>query len=415
MKLEIAIAQRHLLARKRQSLVSLAGIVLGVAFFLAISSMMRGSEKDFLKRLVDNSPHITIYGEYRAPRVQPLETAYTAGAVEVRRVKPLTETRGIRGFEQILEFLRATIPGIQASPTLTAQALVSAAGRDFGVTLNGMIPEEVRSVTTIDNYIVEGSIDDLIANPSGILIGRKLAKKLSLAMGDNITVAATTGQVRTFKIVGLFQVGRSSYDEEQAFVNLKRVQALLDRPNRANTIIIKLPDPYQSFEVAAGIENRIGYKAVSWQEASEDLLNAITIRNAIMYTVVSAVLVVAAFGIYNVISTVVMEKQRDIAILKSTGFHAHDIRNIFLAQGVMLGIAGSIGGLLLGMVFMQGLMQVRFRPPSFTDVISMPIDWSWPQFTIAVTFAMVAAICAAVLPARKAAKVQPVDILRGGS
>ncbi len=414
MQLLLSIALKHLLARKRQSVVSLLGIVLGVAFFLGISSLMTGSEKDFIRRLVDNSPHITISDEFRNPRPQPLNERYPDALVSLPRVKPLTETRGIRGYVQMLESLRAT-PGVTASPVLAGQALVNFAGKDYAVTLNGMIPEEVKGVSTIENYMIEGSIDDLIANPDGIVIGAEMARKLSIGRSENITITATTGQVRTFKILGIFRTGRADYDETQAFASLKRVQALLNRPNRANRIIIKLTDPYAARDMAAEFEARGGYKAVSWQEASEDIMSTLAIRNIIMYTVVSAVLVVAAFGIYNVISTVVMEKQRDISILKSMGFHGRDVRRIFLIQGVLLGIAGCMAGIPLGCAFMFGLMQVTLKPPGATEVVNMPIDWSPLQFLIAVMFAMTAAILAAWLPARKAAGVQPVDILRGGT
>lgn len=413
MRLLIAIAIRHLLARKRQSIVSLMGIVLGVAFFLAISSLMRGSENDFIHRLVDNSPHITITDEFREPRQQPVFTIYPKAAVEIHRVKPITETRGIRGFQQILDGIRIAVPDILASPVLAGQALVSVAGKDHSVTLNGMIPSEIRNVSTIENYMIAGSIDNLVTNSDGIIIGSELARKLSLNMGDNINVSSTAGQVRTFKIIGIFHVGRASYDESQTFVELKRVQALLNRASRANTIIIKLTDPYMARKVAADIESRIGYKAVSWQEASEDILNTLVIRNIIMYTVVSAVLVVAAFGIYNVISTVVMEKQRDIAILKSMGFYASDIKKIFVIQGIIMGVVGCLMGLPCGSVIMRGLMNVSLKPPGSSEIVQMPIDWGWVQFAMAAAFAISAAVIAALLPARKAAMVQPVDILRG--
>lgn len=414
MRLLIAIAIKHLLARKRQSIVSLMGIILGVGFFLMTSSLMQGSEKDFIRRLVDNTPHITISDEFRNPRLQPVGRLYTRGAVELRNVKPLTETRGIRGFEQLLEYLRA-LPGIRASQVLAGQALVSFAGRDFGITLSGMIPEDITGITTIETYMKEGSINDLIANPDGIIIGAELARKLALDRGDNITVAATTGQIRTFKILGIFRTGRADYDERQTFASLKRVQALLNRPNRVNNIIIKLNDPYAAHPLAADIERRIGYKSVSWQEASEDLLSTLAIRNIIMYSVVSAVLIVAAFGIYNVISTVVMEKHRDIAILKSMGFHASDIQRIFVTQGVILGIIGSLLGMPLGSLLMLTLMQVEFTPPGSTELVHMPLDWGWMQFAIASGFAMAAAVFAAYLPAKKGARLQPVDILRGGT
>lgn len=262
--------------------------------------------------------------------------------------------------------------------------------------------------------MTEGSINDLIANPDGIVIGSELARKLSVSMNDNISVATTTGQVRTFKILGIFRTGRADYDETQAFASIKRVQALLNRPNRANTIIMKLADPYAAHTLAARIEGEIGYKAVSWQEASEDLMSTLTIRNIIMYTVVSAVLIVAAFGIYNVISTVVMEKHRDIAILKSVGFHAKEIQAVFVIQGLILGLAGCSLGLPFGSTLMWALMQIRFKPPGSTEIIEMPIDWNLLQFALAAGFALTAAVAAAFLPARKAAQVEPVAILRGG-
>lgn len=412
MNLLTGMALRHLLARKRQSIVSLLGIVLGVGFFLAISSLMQGSEKDFIRRLIDNSPHITVSDEFRDVKPQPVLQQYPDAVVELRGTRPQTETRGIRGFEQTLSMLRK-MPGVAASPALTGQALFSFAGRDVAVTLNGMIPDDILSVTTIAEYMTEGRIEDLNVNPGGIIIGAELARKMSLKKGRNVTLAAPNGQVRSFKIIGIFRTGRAGYDETQAFVTLKRAQALLDRANRANNIIIKLDDPNDARRIAAEIESRIGYKSVSWQEASEDILSTLVIRNVIMYTVVSAVLIVAAFGIYNVISTVVMEKQRDIAILKSMGFHAADIKKIFLTQGVLLGIAGNLAGLPLGMALMYALMQVRFRPPGSLEEVAMPIDWSWPQFAVAAGFALLASVFAALLPARKAAHVQPVDILRG--
>lgn len=414
MRLLVAIAVKHLLARKRQSVVSLLGIVLGVAFFLSISSLMQGSEKDFIRRLVDNTPHITISDEYRNPYLQPVQCLHPEAVVELRSVKPLTETRGIRNFEQVIAYLRNQT-GTRASPLLVGEALVNFAGKDYGISLNGMVPEDILGITTIEEYMKAGSVEDLISNPDGIIIGAGLARKLTLVRGDNITVTAAGGQVRVFKIVGIFRTGRADYDERQAYASLKRVQALLNRPNRVNRIIIKLDDPYAAHTLATNVESRIRYKNVSWQEASEDILSTLVVRNVIMYSVVSAVLIVAAFGIYNVISTVVMEKHRDIAILKSMGFHAGDIKRIFVIQGTMLGVMGNLLGIPLGCVFMFALMQVKLMPPGSTEPVNLPLDWGVGQFAIAGGFAMAAAVAAAFLPARKGARVQPVDILRGGT
>lgn len=413
MPLLISIALKHLLARKRQSFVSMLGIVLGVAFFLAISGLMQGSETDFIRRLVDNTPHITIVDEYRNPRLQPVTQLYPHAAVQIDSVKPINEIRGIRGFDQILNSIRKH-KGVVASPVLTGQAVVTYAGRDHGITLYGMLPNEIKDVSTINNYMINGSVDELISNPDGIIVGEELVRRLSLGMGDNLTVASPIGQLRTFKIVGIFRTGRSDFDERQTFLTLKRVQALLNRANRINNIIIKVPDPREALQMAKEIESSVGYKSISWQEASEDIMNTLMIRNIIMYTVVSAVLIVAAFGIFNVISTIVMEKHRDIAILKSMGFYARDIEKIFLFQGVILGILGNVVGIPFGSALMTILMQIRFKPPGGSEIIQMPISWHWPQFAIAAAFAMIAAVLAAFLPARKASRVQPVQILRGG-
>ncbi len=413
MKILLSIALRHLLARKRQSIVSLSGIVIGVGFFLAISSLMQGSQKDFIRRLIDNSPHITISDEFRNVKRQPVFDLYKDGVVELRSVKPQTETRGIRGYKKILEELQAD-PNIQASASLSTQAILNFAGRDQSLSLSGMLPEDIAKVTTIKDYMVRGSIDDLISNRNGIIVGEPLLEKLSIDFGDNLTLASATGQVRTFKIVATFRTGGAHYDEGNAFVDLKRVQALTDRSNRANTIIIKMNNPNDARIFAEKLEQHIGYKAMSWQEASEDIMSTLFIRNIIMYSVVSAVLIVAAFGIYNIISTVVMEKHRDIAILKSMGFTGGDIKKVFLMQGAFLGIAGLCAGLPLGCLLMYALMQIRMKPPGVSEPITMPLDWSAPQFLIAGAFAFFASVFAAYLPARKAAQVLPVDILRGG-
>jgi lipoprotein-releasing system permease protein len=400
MAIQLQVAVTHLTSRKRQTLVSLTGVVLGVAFFLAVSSLMRGSEHDFIERLVDNSPHITVSDDFRAPSRQPAALAWSDGAVRISNVKPQTETRGIRGYRQKLDFVES-IPGVKAAPVLLGSAVLTFAGREEGVTLSGVIPAKMKDVSTIEDKFVAGSLDTLAANPNGIVIGQGLADKFNLEMGSTVSVVSPTGQNRAMKVVGIFRTGNAGYDESQTFALLKRVQVLLDRPNRVNRFVIQLDDPYRAKDVAERIERVVGYKSVSWIEATEDILSVLTVRNIIMYSVVSAILVVASFGIYNTISTIVMEKTRDIAIMKSMGFHARDVRRIFL--------------LAVGSLLMKGLEQVALKPPGVNDVIHLPVWWGADQFLIAAGFAMASCLAAAYLPARKAGRVHPVDILRGAT
>jgi lipoprotein-releasing system permease protein len=414
MHIALDVALAHLTSRKRQTLVSLTGVVLGVAFFLAVSSLMRGSEKDFLKRLVDNSPHITVYDEFRHAREQPAALRWPDAAVAIRNVKPQRETRGIRGWSERLAAIEA-LPGVRAAPVLTGSVVLTFAGRQQAVALSGVVPEKMKGVSTIEEKMTHGSLDALSANANGIVIGQGLLDKFSLHAGSTLNLLAADGQSRSLRVVGVFRTGNAGYDEGQAFVLLKRAQSLLGRENRVNRVIVQMDDAYEAQHTAQTIEAATGYKSVSWIEASEDILSLLMVRNIIMYSVVSAILVVASFGIYNTISTIVMEKTRDIAIMKSMGFRARDVRHIFLLEGLIVGLIGSAFGVLTGIGLMQVLAQVEVRPPGVVEVVRLPLWWGPEQYAMAAAFALLSCLLASYLPARRAGRVHPVDILRGAA
>ncbi len=412
MNLATSIALSHLMSRRRQTVVSVLGISLGVAFFLAISGLMRGSEEDFIQRLVDNSPHITVYDEYRHPRLQPVEIVYPDAVYELHGIQPRTEIKGIRQYKEKLARI-ALRPDLQIAPVLQGQVIAAYAGMTRGATISGVEPELMKSVSSLTKYFIHGSLDSLSVNPNGVIIGAGLAEKFQLQMGDKLTITSSSGTVRLMKIVAIFRTGTANYDDRQIYALLNRVQNLLEQPNIANMLIIRLSDPALAPTVAHQIEQDLGYKTQSWQEASEDLMSMVLIRNLIMYSVVSAILLVASFGIYNVISTVVLEKTKDIAILKSIGFDASDIERIFLIEGTLLGLFGSLLGTTLGLSLMYGLSRISFKSPFYTAEAYMPVYWGMDQLLLAIAFAMLSALFAAWLPARKGGRVRPVDILRG--
>ena len=347
---------------------------------------------------------------FRSPAV----LRWPDAAVAISNVKPQTEMRGIRGWRERYAAIEA-LPGVRAAPVLTGTSVLTFAGRRQGVSLTGVVPDKMKHVTTIEEKMTSGSLDALTANSNGIVVGQGLIDKFSLRMGGSVSVLADDGSSRSLRIVGIFRTGNASYDETQTYVVLKRAQSILGRENRINRVILQLTDPYAARDIATQIEAMTGYKSVSWIEASEDLLSLLLVRNLIMYSVVSAILVVASFGIYNTISTIVLEKTRDIAIMKSMGFHARDIRRIFLVEGVIVGIAGSTGGLLLGLALMKLLSEVEIKAPGVVDVVHLPIWWGAEQYLIAAAFALVSCIAASYLPARRGGRVHPVDILRGAT
>ncbi len=414
MKLIISIALSYLKARKRQSIISLVGIILGVAFFIAVASLMRGSTNDFITRMVDTYPHITITDEYRNPLIQPVEELYPRDIVIIRGLKPKEETRGVANHREILEHVGndpdALIGGILSSP-----AIINYRGEDYSMSVNGIKPKDIETVTTIKDYMVSGSVKNLEADSNGILVGKSFTDQAGLKMGDAITLTPSNSSARTFKIVGIFETGSGRTDRSTAYINLNKAQTLFNRQNRINSLIIKLKDPFIAADYATELENMFYYKAESWQEASEDVMETLAIRDGVMYSVVSAILIVASLGIYNVIYTIVMEKTKDIAIMKSMGFSPTDVGIVFVFQGFILGLIGSLLGCALGRGLLYGLSFIEMKLPGKGPTASLPLDYSLDQYIFAASVATLAAVIAALIPSKKAGKMPPVEILRGAA
>lgn len=414
MKLTLDIVIAHLMGRKRQTIVSLMGIMLGVGFFIGISSMLRGSDADFIRRIIDNMNHITVQDEYREARVQPVEELYKDAAIAIHSLKPKNEIKGVAKFREILKFVQSQ-DGVRIAEVMSGPVIVNYKGTDYSLSLTGMHPDGIEAVTTIPRYMVEGTISALRSDSNGILVGKLFLDRSGLRKGDSIFVTASNGNSKLMKIVGVFETGTARTDRAMAYANIKKVQLLLDKPNRVNSLAIKMDDPYAARDFAAEIEGIFGYKSESWQEASEDIFNTLKIRNMLLYAVVSAILMVASIGIYNVISTIVMEKVKDIAIMKSMGFLPRDIGLIFMAEGLVLGLVGSLLGCAFGRGFIGVLASFRMKFPGVVKPQSFPLDYSLEPYLLAASIATAAAFLAAVMPSRKAGAVPPVDILRGAS
>jgi lipoprotein-releasing system permease protein len=414
LSIALQVAVTHVLARRRQSVVSVLGVTLGVGFFVGASALLQGSQNDMVSRLVDTAPHITISDEYRTPLLQPVAANFAGGAVELRGAKPRDAVRGIKDSPAMIATLE-TWPGVAAAPALSGQAIVRFGGRDVAATINGIDMEREPRVSNLARDMVRGRLEDLRTAANGIIVGEAMARDLDATVGDTLTVTAPSGVVLKMKLVGLFRTGVAGADRGRAYALLKKAQVLLERPNVINRVRLRLADHTQARDLAQNIEARYRYRSESWQEANEDLLGLLVVRNIILYTIVTAILIVASFGIYNVVSTVVHEKTRDIAILKSMGFTQRDIRHIFLWQGALVGTFGAASGWVLGFVLVRILGSVEIRLRGLVDVQHLPVDQSFVHYAIAGGFALLAATLASYLPARRAAQLRPVEILRGAA
>ena len=414
MKLPLDIALRHLLTRKRQTLVSLAGVALGVGFFIAMMSLMRGMQQYFVVKVIDAWPHIVIKDEYREVPRQPAEIAFAGAAIELKSVKPVDELRGIRDAKAAIAQI-SELPGLQAAPTLRGQVFLRYGSREVSATLVGIEPARERRVTNLERDLTAGSLDALFAAANGLILGEGLARKLGAGMGSNLTATSPAGAVLRMEVVGTFATGVTAIDNFESYALLKKAQVLQARPNVINQIRVRLDDVSQARRRAAEIERWIGYKSESWEEAYSNVLGLFKIQNGVMYSAVGAILVVAAFGIFNIISTVVHEKSRDIAIMKSIGLYERDILLIFIIEGLVLGVAGSLTGWLIGYGLIEGLARVRMDVEGFVKTQGFILDRGVAAYFIAAAFAIGASTFAAWWPARKAAKLRPVDIMRGAA
>jgi lipoprotein-releasing system permease protein len=414
MRLILELARGMLRRRRRQTIVSVSGVALGVAFFIAIAALMRGFQTYFVNQIIDVAPHITIKDETRRPPAQAVEFGREGGAVLVHGVKPRDRIRGIRAAGDKLALLEA-MEGVAAAPVLSGQALLRYGSRDVSATITGIDPQRHARVSNIEKDMVAGSLEDLRSTANGIIIGEALAFKLGVQLGDTITAVSPAGVTISMKVVGLFRTGIQNVDQAFGFALLKVNQVLQNRPNVVNQILVRLADVTRAEPLARRIESQFGDRSESWEEQNQNILTVFVIQNAIMYSVTGAILLVAAFGIYNIISTVVFEKTRDIAILKSLGFTEGDIQRLFLVQGIIAGIMGAIAGCILGALMIEALAQIRFglETPAGNDRFILARDWR--VYVAGSLFAVLAAGIASVIPARRASRLDPVQIVRGAA
>lgn len=414
MRLTLDIALTHLLHRKRQSVVSVLGISMGVGFFIAMAALMQGFQRYFVAKTIDVSPHVIIKDEHRVPPRQPVEVLYEGGAVRLLNVQPLEERRGIKNGMAAAAAIGAQ-PGVAAAPTLVGQVFLRFGSKDVSTTLYGIDPHRERRVTQIERDLVRGRLDGLLTAPNGLILGQGLAAKLGVGLGDTVSAISPAGVILKMKVVGVFRSGITAKDNFESFALLKKAQILHDRPNVVNEIRLRLADIAQAAPLAASLEARYGYRTESWEETNKNILGIFVIQNGIMYSTVSAILIVAAFGIFNIITTVIHEKERDIAILKSMGFAEGAIRNIFVLEGLVVGIVGTLIGWVLGFGLTELLGAIRFRVEGFVTSEGFVLYYTFKHYLVAGAFAMPSAVFAAWLPARKAAAVNPVEIIRGAA
>ncbi len=411
----LLIARRHLMANTFRTMLSVTGVAVGVTFMIMLSALMTGFETKFVGETIEGSPHITIYDDTRRPNDEFAGwlSDQTGDAVVAKSARPREEPRRIKKPSEIVDTLRARPDIISVAPNVVGTAIMSFGSRERGVNLVGIEPEAQEAVNEIDKYIEDGRLYDLYSSGGAMLLGSGIAELMGVTKGDTINVKLRNGDTRPLKIVGIFSTGITTIDYSRAYTLMSVAQQLLGLGREVNQIVVRLREYDNAREVAKDIEETIGYRTESWQEANENFLSIFIMQQIITYLVTGGIMIVAAFGILNVLIMLVMEKLPDIAMLKSMGYSRHEITFTFLIQGLIIGALGVITGCVLGYYLTEFVASLPIPMSGLFKSDHLVMNNVPRLYVIAGVAAMFVTILASVLPALRAGRLDPVVTLRG--
>ena len=415
-KVILTIAKTHLLSKLRQTSVAALGVTFGIGAYITLVCFMTGLNKMLDCLILNQTPHIHIYNEIEPSKKQPIafyEEAKNSFKV-VHSLKPKQSQKKIHNALPIVKYLNKDKRVKGAIAQIKAQIFYIAGSIELGGNLTGIQTLEEARLFNFQNYIVKGSHEDLDKIDNGILIGSGVANKMSLDVGDRVQISTIKGDVFPLKIVGIYQSGLADLDAVQSFANIKTVQRILgEAENYITDINVKLFDIENALDMAQEIENQFELKAIDIKTANAQFETGTAIRNLITYAVSITLLIVAGFGIYNILNMFIYEKMNDIAILKATGFSGKDVQYIFMSQALIIGVIGGVLGLLIGFGLTNLISKLPFETEALPTIKTYPVNFDPWFYVIGITFALISTFFAGYLPSKKAKRIDPVKIISG--
>ncbi|MGC3979350.1 MAG: FtsX-like permease family protein [Paludibacteraceae bacterium] len=402
----------HLTSKIKQLLVAVLSVTFGISMYVFMNSFMSGVNDAQAEITFTSMPHIKIYNDLASevPVLLP-QPKDSNTVVMVNNARNIRYSEGIKNAEPIIEAVSRYKEVTSVTAQLNQNVFIRNGVTKYSVSLSGIDVDNENQVFNTSQYMIAGNYFDLNKQNDGIFIGSKLAKNLGVNMGDNVNIVTSDGISKIFKIIGIFETGSAGTDRGKAMISIRTARQLFSKnKNYATDIMINVTDFKKATEVAKKMSGVTNYKIESWQEGNSQLDSVNIIRDLLAMAVSFTILIVAGFGIYNIMNMTVNEKIREIAILKAMGFNGKDIVEIFLTQSIVIGGIGGISGLLLGYVISLIVNSIPFKIASFD---SLPINFKPSDYILAFFFGLIITIIAGYLPAYKASKVDPVSILRG--
>lgn len=416
LKLLADIAKSLLLARWRQSLVAAVGVTFSITMFIALLGFMNGLN-DLLDGLVLNrTPHVRLFNEIKPNPNQPVNRSgeFNSGHNFIRSVKSSGGRLEIYNSAAIMSAIKTDTRVQGIAPKITAPVLYNAGTIDITGAVSGIEVLAEIELFHFKDYVREGNPLDLRNVSNSIILGKGVAEKLLAEIGDVVQVTTSKGDRLPLKVVGIFQSGIADFDKVQSFASVATTQKLLGVSNNYITDIqVKLHDLEIAPVVAKEYAQLFQADAEDIQTANSQFETGSFVRTLISYAVGIVLLIVAGFGIYNILNMMIYEKMDTIAILKATGFSGSDVQKIFLGIALTIGLVGGALGLLFGLSLSLLIDQIPFNTPALPTITTYPVNYNPKFYLIGIAFSLITTYMAGFFPARKASKVDPVIIIRG--
>ncbi|MFO1472101.1 MAG: ABC transporter permease [Turneriella sp.] len=413
----IFIALRQLWARKRQTILTLLGVMLGAAAYIAISGILLGFRNYLLDQMVNNDAHVRISAKARLIEENSFDHVFTQPHEKLFWIVPPSGRKDADKIDNVQEWiqrLRADRDVEAYAPQLNLMVLYQKGKISRNGRIQGIVPSMQSRVALIEKNIVSGSLRDLSESGQNLLIGDGLRENLGLRKGDSVTVVNGHGDRFQFKISGAFQSGNKGVDDSLSYVALTSAQNIAGSPGQISDVAVRLRDVSKSIDKMHEWANDESAKVQSWEVINAATLSVFQVQDMTRFMMTAIILIVAGFGIYNILSIVVSQKKREIAILRSIGYESQDILTIFMTQGMLLGIAGGVLGVLLGYGICLKMSTITFTSPMIkTKATTMMIAFDYSIYVTGFFMALISTTFASFLPAVKAGKMSPIDILRG--
>lgn len=406
MKFELMVALRFLKESKGQTLLIMAGIIIGVSVQIFLSVLIGGLQKDLINSTVGDSPHIFI----SASENRPSSFITTGeGGVVVSKVTESRTLRNIISYNQILEDLNKDTRFSAVSPVVNQQAFVTRGGVQSTVSVKGIEIDNGDKIYKITQRLLEKE-GELTGN--NIYIGIGLSESTGLEMNSILELRSSLGSTAFYKVSGIFDFENQQLNDALVFMNLASAQSFFQMDGMISHIEMQIPQVFEAESITRDLsKNYPDYKLVSWQENNQQLLTALNSQSSSSYVIQFFVILAITLGIASVLAINVVQKGKQIGILKAMGATGGQASKIFILQGALLGFIGSLFGVVFGIALLEGFI-IGTRSPGGDDLFPLTIEPGVLLFSVAI--ATSASIIAAAIPARKAALLDPIEVIRNG-